>query len=738
MASDEYRLPWLPVNPVPESSQTSDSALQDEHNTAEQAEPGDPTASEPADVNGIAAELAAPSATPPDGSENPRPAPYAPFGNSPVAPSPMSPMSPMSPAPAGPEAGSRTVPSAAAAFFGIQRERTAALRDPVAEVPTAPRSEGPSSVPPAPVSFQSPYLSGARPNTDHSPYQPPASTRAQDAWAPSYPLRPPVTGAVPTVRADDLTPTKPHMPHPAHTSPPSPAAEAASESASESVPESVPESDPTPTPIEAEEAEIIAPLLPPAASEIMPSAGDAELGPPDSLASAATSPNPSLEAPGATFSPAPADPVRQLGASAVSTASLQAAGAPTPAGGIVHVEGPEGAIPSFGDDEPFVPRFEPPARETPPQTPSVSFTSPTSRRLSELSSLDVPETDEPAYAPRVELSSPTGHGASAPPNPAASDSVTPGESTATPPLGSVQPPARPWAALKDDDVEFARPTILPGAGVEAAMREQGSIDPSAPLIEDPTSIWAKVETPHAPTASAQAVGDVPPGTAAGAHVAAYAHPVEPEKNADTPDDANATTGEHSVTAAGARRRGRWIWWLVLGLVIASAAGALAYRILWLPEPIALPVPTVTATAPGPTGEPVSIADSTDFLGALPDTVETNVLVAYESVDPVTEPTLPVRTAEHYTLRYGAGAGEPGFVVEAYQHYRVDDARQAYDSYAQGATDVEPVLVDGVQVGERALVKQGATGTVVWRNMTAVFVLTGPAESVLDFYEHYGV
>ncbi len=34
--------------------------------------------------------------------------------------------------------------------------------------------------------------------------------------------------------------------------------------------------------------------------------------------------------------------------------------------------------------------------------------------------------------------------------------------------------------------------------------------------------------------------------------------------------------------------------------------------------------------------------------------------------------------------------------------------------------------------------QGDQGTVVWRNVTAVFVLDGPADEVLDFYEHYGV
>src|SRR5690606_22753469 len=53
-----------------------------------------------------------------------------------------------------------------------------------------------------------------------------------------------------------------------------------------------------------------------------------------------------------------ADPVRDLGASAISTASLQAAGAPTPASGIPLPDVDD--VPDFGADEPFVPRFEPP------------------------------------------------------------------------------------------------------------------------------------------------------------------------------------------------------------------------------------------------------------------------------------------------------------------------------------------------------------------------------------------
>ena len=70
------------------------------------------------------------------------------------------------------------------------------------------------------------------------------------------------------------------------------------------------------------------------------------------------------------------DPVRKLGASALSTASLEAAGAPTPRGGVPLIGGDGDVMPSFGEEEPFVPRFEPLGGVVPAPVPTVSFTTP--------------------------------------------------------------------------------------------------------------------------------------------------------------------------------------------------------------------------------------------------------------------------------------------------------------------------------------------------------------------------
>ena len=193
-----------------------------------------------------------------------------------------------------------------------------------------------------------------------------------------------------------------------------------------------------------------------------------------------------------------------------------------------------------------------------------------------------------------------------------------------------------------------------------------------------------------------------------------------------------------VTMRKTHRRRRLVLWIVLGAVIAAGAGIFVYRLAFLPEPITLPVVTVTAQAPTPTAKPVAITDSSDFVAAMPTTVGTDVLMDYVVTDTVGDTTLPARAAEHVTLKYGPGSTSMPFTVEAYQHYNADDAKAAYDSYATGSTDVKDVTVDGTNVGQRAYSTSGSTGTVVWRNGTAVFDLTGPSDEVLAFYEHFGV
>ena len=645
-----------------------------------------------------------------------------------------------------------------------------------------------------------------------------------------------------------------------------------------------------PTPIEIEDGEIMAPVLPPDSAEIQPRSADPmrEFTDPAAL----DAPMPSTQQHSAQdYVPDAPDPVRQLGASALSTASLEAAGAPTPRGGVPLIGVEREGMPSFGEEEPFVPRFEPLGRVVPAAVPTVSFTTPKPPAqpmspMSPLSDFRIPESDEPAYMPmeqfeETELSS-------------FNDDESFADATAVDPFA---PPARPWSTVDPAEVEFvggeqiavevgafgpetpdpvadlgdrpSRDSFAPTApswegimgGASTAVESPAAFDAPAaaapgmfPPVSDsadaPSEAPAPIETaggqieteggpfetegtpisddpaatpviPVSPVASffaataarnarrvddmegalpANPMGDqalpdessprpttaeplfsepfhaTPPDSlrAEPVHTAAtpytpstgewarpaFAHadavtqvngmaPLGDTTEIDATDAAtlaaasagDQATGENAMAAVATQkthRRRRLVLWIVLGTVIAAGAGILVYRLAFLPEPVTLPVPTVTAQAPTPTAEPVKIADSSDFVAAMPTTVGTNVLMDYVVTDTVGDTTLPARAAEHVTLKYGPGSSSMPFTVEAYQHYNADDAKTAYGSYATGSTDVKDVTVDGTNVGQRAYSTSGSTGTVVWRNGTAVFDLTGPSDDVLAFYEHFGI
>jgi hypothetical protein len=671
-----------------------------------------------------------------------------------------------------------------------------------------------------------------------------------------------------------------------------------------------------PTPIEAEEADIVAPVLPPDAAEIQPQGADPlrAYAPP--------------ETPGAqTFSesqrstqeyvPDVADPVRQLGASALSTASLEAAGAPTPRGGVPLISGDGDVVPSFGDEEPFVPRFEPFGGVVAAPLPTVSFTTPTptTRPVSPLSDVAIPESDGPAYAPREEFLD------TQPPSPTGREYV--GATTAEP----AAPAERPWAAVDPTEVQFAggeplsvevgafgaeapdpveglddgapsgsfSPTApswegIIGGGAEAAQPpasyeaslpagpgrfppvvdvpadpagngaevaetpasaaatgdDSFAPDPAGTSTEDPAELAPSEAAPLQPSAPAvgfPAATPITPVTPVASFFAATAsrnarraedasgatlmapsvdpdpteasapesepaeasaresgpaeawrsaptptEPLRPEPihttataytpstgawarpafgpaDAETKVDGMARVGDTAEPATNdaaalawappeataidenpevgvkiemTHKRRRLVLWIVLGALVAGAAVFLAYRLYFMPDPVTLPVPTVTAQAATPTAKPVPITNASTFVSKMPTTVGTDVLIAYTVTDTVGDSTLPARTAEKVTLDYGPGSSSRVFTVEGFQHYDQTAAQTAYDSLATGMTDVTDVVVDGTTVGKRAFSTSGSKGTVVWRNGTAVFDLTGPASDVLGFFEHFGI
>jgi hypothetical protein len=117
--------------------------------------------------------------------------------------------------------------------------------------------------------------------------------------------------------------------------------------------------DPAPQPVEAEDAQIVAPVAPPLANEVLPPLGvETTVDAPD-------------EPPAGLWD---SDPVHMLGESAVASAALSAAGAPTPLGGVPVVAPAEHVTPpAFGDTVPrFTPRFEQPPPDAVPASPAAT------------------------------------------------------------------------------------------------------------------------------------------------------------------------------------------------------------------------------------------------------------------------------------------------------------------------------------------------------------------------------
>ncbi len=610
---------------------------------------------------------------------------------------------------------------------------------------------------------------------------------------------------------------------------------------------------PEPIEIDDDDADVVPPIEPPPAEEILPTVDSEPLTSQNPWAWDA---NPHPEA-------ATTDPVRDLGASAVSAASLQAAGAPTPPSGVVMPEFDD--VPDFGSDEPFVPRFEPPASAaatpasspvpTPAPTPSVSFQPPAPRAIDPLSQVEVPTSDEPAYMPTLapgaeddaepdaeadaaadDLSVSRGSGPATPlegwpyrnqeftpaADAAAADAVEANdlpaneqagdEASADESFGETVPgidasfepaplpdnagpgtpyTARPSQTISDNDVLDAPFTPLAPERFDDILAEN-PFAAAAPLTDDPGARpWASVlgqsqreesasppdvtpvsaadnalapsqpaaAFPSAPAAAPTAEPEtevIAPVPAVERRPAPYSPLVssyppvdkaEPKPDASADEDgpdagfagAPVTEVDAPTEEKGGTRRTRLILIIVAAALVAGVIGVLLYRTYLLPEPITLPTPTVTAEPRVPEGEPIEIDEqASEFLAAMPLQAGADVLMAYESIDPVGDESLPARAAEHIKLSYGSGVGEPVFTVHAYQHYKVEDAQAAYDAYAAGAPDVADVTVDGEVVGQRAFQAASAQGQVAWRNGTAVFVLTGPASDLLHFYERFGV
>ena len=364
-----------------------------------------------------------------------------------------------------------------------------------------------------------------------------------------------------------------------------------------------------PEPVEPEDGEILSPVDPPPAGELLPTA------PASPFSSAPREPlSPYEDAVRARQSLWSDDPVRRLGASAVASAALSAAGARTPLGGVPQIPG-EGFVvpPAFDDGTPaFTPVFASHHTEEP------TMTEPTNPDAIRDAAAALGDHEAPAYEP----------------------AAGPGDSDAT-------------------DAE--------------------------------------------PSGGDEGTGTPPPA--------------------------------HADEEPPARKRGlMWLWIVLAAIVVGVTAFVLAQTVFATPEPIIVPGVTVTEPAPSPTISPLAIASPTPFLAAIPSTVGTYSLTATAPADNLDAATYG-RTAEAHRLTYRSGATE--VTVLAIQYYSADDATAAWTALAGPSPASTPVMVGGAEAGQKASVTT-PTPAIVWRNGTAVFVLTGPSTELEAFYEKYGL
>jgi len=380
-----------------------------------------------------------------------------------------------------------------------------------------------------------------------------------------------------------------------------------------------------PEPVDPEDGEILSPVDPPSAHELLP------LAPAPPFDTAPHDPVSPYEDSALRQALWTQDPVKRLGASAVASANLSAAGARTPLGGVPRVPADDHVeAPAFGDDTPaFMPVFASKHNEE--------------------------------------------HTMTGPTDP-----------------GVIRDAA---AALGDEDVPGYEPTTA--ANAEAAADGGENIDGGA-------------------------------GASTGAH---EPDAVGGDDGARTPP---ATPADEEPPGRG--RRLMWLWIVLGALVVLGVTGiVLAKTVFATPDPIIQPGVTVTEPPPTPTISPLAIASPTPFLAAMPGTVGTYSLTAAAPADKLDAATYG-RTAEAHQLTYRSGANEAS--VLALQYYNEADATAAWGTLTGPAADATTVTAGGVEVGQKASVTDPAPG-IVWRNGTAVFVLTGPATELEAFYEFFG-
>lgn len=201
-------------------------------------------------------------------------------------------------------------------------------------------------------------------------------------------------------------------------------------------------------------------------------------------------------------------------------------------------------------------------------------------------------------------------------------------------------------------------------------------------------------------------------------------------------DGSAEAPHRPVGASGARRPGRALPLILIGLLTMGALVYVGFRLL---SPAAIELPTqrvVVAASEQPRAvEPITPENPTPFLAALPTTAGDWALTGVVTNDPLADTALPARVAESHTLTYSDGTDE--VVLDARQLYNADDANTAL-ARAAGTATIEDMTVGGEVVGERAERTGGTNTRIMWTHDAVYFEAVGPTAAVVDFVAAFGL
>lgn len=214
-------------------------------------------------------------------------------------------------------------------------------------------------------------------------------------------------------------------------------------------------------------------------------------------------------------------------------------------------------------------------------------------------------------------------------------------------------------------------------------------------------------------------------------------PEGPEPATERPATAGPSHADDASRAPWWRRVPVWAWVAGAAVVLGGGAlGVLAASGTFDPEPLPTPpAETITLAPPSPTVEPVERGiEPTAFSAALPDTVLDLALAEmteggiFDDADPL----------ESYTLVLSDG-GSRSVTVYAAQFQDVEATAAGWPELVADEVEQGEVTADGTVVGEwvfAAVHSETGEPAILWRNSTALLLVTGEEQLVRDVFRAF--